>query len=300
MICNRLWIVGLALLICTGASETRADAGEEIRTGSQAFAQAFNAGDAAAVAKFWTPNGELVGASGKIFKSRAEIEAAYKKFFAEHPGEKIKVSIDSINLLSDDAALEHGTATLESAKSAGPASGGTYTAVHVNQDGKWLMAFVHESDAAVSQSGNALSDLDWLVGRWTVEEYGATMTIDCLWLANKSFLERRFAVATPDRLGSSGMQIVGMQTGRITSWNFNSDGSQAVAVWMPTPSGWAMRSSGMLPDGTETHAVNLLSKLDENAYSWKSVQRSIGLESLPDTGEVILKRDEAKSQKEEK
>jgi uncharacterized protein (TIGR02246 family) len=261
-----------------------------IRQTSQEFTTAFDKGDAAAIAQMWTANGEFIDASGKVFKGRAEIEAAYKKFFAEHLGEKIKVSVDSINLLSEEAALEQGTAALESAGSTGVESGGKYTAVHVKKDGAWLMAFVHESDAAVSQSSSALSDLDWLVGNWTVDEYGATMTIHCRWLPNKSFMERSFTVVTPDKLTSSGIQIVGMQAGSVTSWNFSSDGSHAVAVWMPTPNGWAIRSSGMLPDGTETRAVNLLSKLDENAYSWQSVQRSVGLEQLPDVGEIILRR----------
>jgi len=286
-----LFAACLILLICTAAGRiARADDAEMIRQTSQAFTAAFDKGDAAAIAQMWTPGGELVDAAGKVFKGRAEIEAAYKKFFTEHPGEKIKVSVDSINLLSEEAALEQGTASLESAGASGVESGGKYTAVHVKKDGAWLMAFVHESDAAVSQTTSALSDLDWLVGKWTVDEYGATMTITCRWLPNKCFLERKFSVVTPGNLTTSGIQIVGTQAGRVTSWNFSSDGSHAVAVWMPTAGGWAIRSSGMLPDGTETHAVNLLSKLDENAYSWQSVQRSVGLEGLPDTGEVILKR----------
>jgi uncharacterized protein (TIGR02246 family) len=283
----------LACLVLGCLSSSRAvwgDDAELIRQTSQAFTAAFDKGDAAAIAKMWTAGGELVDASGKVYKGRAEIEAAYKEFFAAHPGEKIKVSVDSINLLSEESALEQGTASLESADSSCVESAGKYTAVHVKQDGAWLMAFVHESDAAVSSSASALSDLDWLVGKWSVEEYGATMTINCRWLPNQSFLERSFTVVTPDKQKSSGIQIVGTQAGSVTSWNFNSDGSHAVAVWMPTATGWAIRSSGMLPDGTETHAVNLLSKLDENAYSWQSVQRSVGLESLPNTGEVILKR----------
>jgi len=36
--------------------------------------------------------------------------------------------------------------------------------------------------------------------------------------------------------------------------------------------------------------VNVLTKLDENAYSWQSVQRTAGGQSLGDTDEVILKR----------
>lgn len=281
----------LILLLCAGAGRVAsADDAEMIRQTSQAFTTAFNQGDAAALASQWTADGELVDATGRVLKGRSEIEAAYKKFFAGHPGEKIKVSVDSIELLSEDAALEQGTASLESAGAG--TSGATYTAVHVKKDGKWLMAFVHEANAAAPESANPLADLDWLVGKWTGEEYGATMTLTCRWLPNHSYLERRFSVETPDKQTIAGMQIVGLnsRTGRLTSWNFNFDGSHAVATWMPTPHGWAIDSVGLLPDGTETHAVNVITKLDENAYSWQSVRRSVGLEGLPDTGEIVLKR----------
>ena len=283
----------LACLVLGCLSSSRAvwgDDAEMIRQTSQAFTTAFDEGNAAALASQWTAGGELVDASGRVLKGRSEIEAAYKKFFAEHPGEKIKVSVDSIELLSEDAALEQGTATLESAGAS--ASGATYTAVHVKKDGKWLMAFVHEANAAAPERANPLADLDWLVGQWTGEEYGATMTLTCRWLPNHSYLERRFSVETPDKHTIAGIQIVGLnsRTGRLTSWNFNFDGSHAVAAWMPTPHGWAIDSVGLLADGTETHAVNVITKLDENAYSWQSVRRSIGLEGLPDTGEIVLKR----------
>ena len=46
----------------------------------------------------------------------------------------------------------------------------------------------------------------------------------------------------------------------------------------------------MTADGTETHAINMLTKLDDNAYSWQSVGRSAAGQALPDTGEIILKR----------
>jgi uncharacterized protein (TIGR02246 family) len=284
--------VCLAALLSAAGARAFADDASSIRQSSDAFTKAFDAGDAKAIANQWTPDGELVDASGRVLKGRAEIEAAYKKFFSEHPGEKIKISVDSIQLLSEDAALEQGSASLESAASAGSESGATYTAVHVKQDGQWLMAFVHEANAATAENANPLGDLDWLVGKWTGEEYGATMTLTCSWLPNHSYLQRRFTVETPDKHNIAGMQIVGLNpsTGRITSWNFNFDGSHAVATWMPTPHGWAIDSVGLLPDGTETHAVNVITKLDENAYSWQSLRRSVGMEGLPDTGEIILKR----------
>jgi hypothetical protein len=106
--------------------------------------------------------------------------------------------------------------------------------VHVREDGKWLMAFVHESKSEPTDGGRSLGDLDWLVGTWAGEEFGATTEVTCRWLPSKSFLERKYSVTTPDGHTIGGIQFVGMnsQTGRITSWNFNFDGSQiAMMAW---------------------------------------------------------------------
>ena len=88
------------------------------------------------------------------------------------------------------------------------------------------------------------------------------------------------------------MQLIGVnpRTGQIVSWGFNSDGGHTIGTWMPQENGWAIDAVGMRADGTETHALNLLTKLDENAYAWQSVGRSVAGQSLPDTGEIILKR----------
>lgn len=290
--CRSRVLASLLLVLCVAGAQAFADDAASIRQSSEAFAKSFDQGDAEAVAKLWTPDGKLVDATGRVFKGRAEIAAAYKEFFAAHPGEKIKVSVDSIQLLGESAALEQGSASLESAGAAGPESGATYTAVHVKQDGQWLMAFVHEANSARPDSAGLLKDVDWMVGKWTAEEYGATMTVECRWLPNNSFLERKFTLHTPDKLTTSGMMLISIDPrwGGLASWNFNFDGSHAVASWMPIPRGWAIHSVGLLPDGTETHAVNVLTRLDENACAWQSVDRSVGLQQLPDVGEIILRR----------
>jgi uncharacterized protein (TIGR02246 family) len=289
----------LTILFTAACGAVLADDAETIRNGSKRFVTAFDQGDARAVADLWTPNGKLVDAAGEIYRGRPEIEDAYAKFFAAHPGQQIEVSVDSVELLSDDAAVEEGTATLKSGPS-DAASAGKYTAVHVKRDGKWLMAFVHESGAASLDEKSTLQDLDWLVGKWTGEERGATAEIACRWLPDQSFLERKFTVTSPDHVTTSGLQLIGInsRTGKIISWNFNSDGSHAVATWERRPGGWALGSEGLRTDGAETHAVNLLTKLDENAYAWQSVGRSVAGQALPDTDEIILRRVEpAKSGK---
>jgi uncharacterized protein (TIGR02246 family) len=289
---HRLIVVGSLLLLAGVSTTVCADDAETIRNSANEFVAAFDKGDAKAVAQLWATDGKLIDAAGEVYCGRPEIEDAYAKFFAAHPGEKIEVSVDSVELLSDDAAIEEGTATLKTSPS-DAASAGRYTAVHVKQDGKWRMAFVHESGAASLDEKETLQDLDWLVGKWTGEERGATADIVCSWLPNKSFLERQFTVTTPDHVTTSGLQLIGVnsQTGKIISWNFNSDGSHAVATWEQRPGGWAVDSIGLRTDGTETHAVNLLTKLDENAYAWQSISRSVAGMALPETDEVIIKRE---------
>jgi uncharacterized protein (TIGR02246 family) len=289
---RRLLVVGWLLLLSGVGGTVRADEAETIRSSAKEFAAAFDQGNAQAVAALWAPDGKLIDAAGEVYRGRPEIEDAYAKFFAAHPGEKIEVSIDSVELLSDDAAIEEGTATLKSSPT-DAASAGKYTAVHVKQDGKWRMAFVHESGAASLDEKSTLQDLEWMVGKWTGEELGATAEIVCRWLPNSSFLERKFTVMTPDHVTTSGLQLIGInsQTGKIMSWNFNSDGSHAVATWERRPGGWALDSEGLRTDGAETHAVNLFTKLDENAYAWQSIRRSVAGMPLPDSDEIVMKRE---------
>ena len=290
---NRSCLVALCLvlLFCATGRLVLADDAEAIRASSKAFVTAFDKGDAKAVADLWTADGVLIDESGTAYRGRPAIEATYAKFFAAHPDVKINVSVDSIRLLTGDAALEEGSATLESAPDAG-ATAAKYSAVHVKKDDAWRMAFVRESGFETPPADSASEDLDWLVGKWSAEEYGVTTKVDCRWLPNKSFLERTFSVTTPKDRKISGLQLIGVnpRTGRIMSWNFNFDGSHAVGAWTPQAHGWAINTLGVQPDGTETHAVNLFRKLDDNAFSWQSIQRSIGDRRLPDTPEVILRR----------
>jgi hypothetical protein len=51
---------------------------------------------------------------------------------------------------------------------------------------------------------------------------------------------------------------------------------------------------GQTGDGELTMSINNLRMLDNNAYVWQSIQRTVGGMTLPDTGEVIWKRQPVK------
>lgn len=262
-----------------------------IRAASQAFVTSFNKRDAKAVAAHWTEDGDYRDESGRTYAGRAEIEKAYAAYFAENSKAQLRVVIDNLRLLSDTAAIEDGRAMVEPPPAGAPAIG-KYTAVHVKVDGKWLMSTVRDTRVETPSTYRNVADLEWLIGTWTAEEHGAKTEAVCRWVANKSFVERRYTATHADGTTASGVQLIGWNpaAGHVQSWSFSSDGGHAVGVWSPRDGGWSAEVRGVTGDGVPTAAVNLLTRLDDNAYAWQSVRRTVGEAALPDTDEVVLKR----------
>jgi uncharacterized protein (TIGR02246 family) len=282
-----------------GAGAAAADVSPEvaaIRAGSAAFVEAFNRGDAKALAALWTQDGEYIDETGHKYEGREEIEKGYAEFFAAHPKATLRLVEDSVRLLSPDAAIEDGEAVLEPPDGSDPTAS-KYSVVHVKQDGRWLMASVRDEQVDEGASAqNSIADLEWLIGSWTAEEHGAKTESVCRWLGDKSFVERRYTTTGVDGAQTTGVQIIGWNAhdGHVQSWNFSPDGSFAVGVWSPVEDGWQATISGWTSDGAATAAVNRLQRLDDNAYVWQSVERSLGEDPLPDTDEVVLRRNPQK------
>jgi uncharacterized protein (TIGR02246 family) len=264
---------------------------EAIRESSRAFEKAFNSGDAKAVAALWKIDGDYTNGMGQVFAGRDAIEQEYSNFFAEQKGKRIRVVIDSLRLLGDSVAIEDGYAMLEPAPE-GPPATSKYTVVHLKVDGQWLMSTVRDSRIESPSGWQNISDLEWLVGTWVAEEHGVRMESVCRWVANKSFVERKYTVTQPDQTSTSGVQLIGFnpQMGYVQSWDFGPDGGHAVGVWDAHQGGWTAAMRGVTGNGADTASVNTLTRLDENAYVWQSMQRRIGNIEMPDTDEVVMRR----------
>ena len=282
-----------AALSKTAAPANKADdqALAAIRQGSRAFEAAFAQGDAAAIAAMWTEDGDYIDEDGQVFAGREAIQQAYAEFAAENKGTRIRLVIDSLRLLSPEAAIEDGRAILDPAPRGAPAAS-KYTAVHVKVNGKWLISTLRDQRVEAPSGYRNIADLEWLIGEWSAESNGGKMESVCRWVANKSFVERTYTSSHSNGETSSGVQMIGFnpQTGEIQSWNFSSDGGVATGVWTPRENGWMAEMQGALGDGTPTTAINLLTRLDNKAYVWQSIRRTAGDVSLPDTDEVLLKR----------
>jgi len=261
-----------------------------IRATATAFTEAFDRGDAKAVAALWTADGDFIDEMGAVTQGQAAIEKKYADFFAAHPGAKMTIAIDSLRALGPDTIVEDGHATVSSAKDA-PATSSRYAVIHVRRDNKWLMASVRDLPATPSTLSETRADLEFLVGKWTAEHEGTHVDIECHWIADKAFLEATYHIHKGDHTVSTSTQIIGADpvTGRIMAWMFDSNGGRAEGIWSAGPGGWAIELVGITADGTYTTATNYLTKV-EDALVWKSLARTAGGQPLPDINEVVLKR----------
>jgi uncharacterized protein (TIGR02246 family) len=275
----------------TSSTAKASDVEKAIRETAQRFVDAFNKGDAKTVAALWAEDGDYIDEMGDRTSGRESIQKKYTTFFGDNRDAKIDVTIDSVRQVGPDTAIEDGHSKLVCSGHAGSAATGRYTVVHVKRNGKWLIASARDLPADSSPQNDSLADLDWMIGVWHAEHLGVEMTIDCRWLADRSFVEATYSKQEGNKVAPTATQIIGVdpRNGRITSWMFSADRGYAHGVWMPHDSGWAIEFDGVSADGTLTTAINVLSRVND-ALVWKSTNRTVAGHAVPDTEEVVLKR----------
>jgi hypothetical protein len=235
----------------------------------------------------------LADDSDQVFKGRKSIEKQYAALFKEHPTARMQVAIKSIEFPTPTTAIEDGVAQVATRDNAPPAAS-RYTAVHVREDGKWLMASVRETSLAVPSNYFRLQELRWLIGAWERKENGDAVHSRFRWIANKSFIQRDYSVSRDGLLTSSGTQIIGWdpRAEQVRSWSFDSSGGYGTALWSAASEGMHLDSSGVTADGAPTSSKEILIRVpgEDNVLGWRSFDRKVGDMKLPDIPEVVLDR----------
>jgi uncharacterized protein (TIGR02246 family) len=280
---------------------SRADQADDeaaIRNSDAAYLEAYNKQDAKALAALWSPEAVYVDPNtGKEAVGREQIEKEFAETFADLKDAKLEIDTTSIKFLSPNVAIESGTARIIRPKEEPDES--TYSALFVKREGKWLLDRVTEEEISPPvpppQTGyEHLKDLEWMVGSWVDndDESNATIQTDCAWTKNKNFMTRSFAVVIGDQVDMSGMQFIGWDPAakQIRSWVFDSDGGFYEGKWTKKGDRWVIQQTGTLPDGRKASEVNIMKRLDDNSFTWQSVQRAVGGDVLPDVEEVTIVR----------
>ena len=291
----------LCLLSCglaissTALGEEPSDQGASeaaIRKAAASYVEAFNKHDAQALADQWSPDAVYLNrTTGEEVVGRAAIAEQFTALFKEKPGLKIDVTVASVQFVSPNVAIEQGTAKLLAPD--GKPEEIEYSAVDVKRDGKWLLDRVTDkSKEAASTHYEQLKSLEWMVGEWTDDSEKASVELECKWTKNKNFLTRAFKISIDGQDDFSGMQIIGWDPAAkaIRSWTFDSNGTFAEATWEHRGKNWFIRNRGVLPDGRAASMVNAMKPVNEDSFTWQTIDRTAGGELLPNIGEILIVR----------
>ncbi len=285
-----LWTTAAAALADkpkdTPADDRPADR-DAIRQRVKDFLKAAAAGDAAAVAAFWTPTGEYVHADELTLRGRANIEKAYKEFFDKKKAlGTVEPQGVATRFLGDDTALMEGTFLV---KRGNPAeqSRNCFSILFVRSRDVWSIAQMKETP-----EGPSVQDLAWLLGTWTYQGDKGTeaeMTFD--WMGDKAFLRGQLKLKRGEESLTSTL-IIGRdpETGELRSWTFEGDGGIGEAFWERTEKGWTYSAKTVTADGEKVQGRTTLTPVDANAFEWKLTDRMVGDEKLPDVGPVKVTR----------
>jgi uncharacterized protein (TIGR02246 family) len=290
-----LLVLGGGVVNASFAGQPNASSADEaaIRKADEAYVQAFNKHDAKALADAWSPEAVYLNRStGAEAVGRAAIAQQFTALFKDQPEVKLDLSVESIQFVSPNVAVEHGIAKTLAPKTRPEEI--EYSAVFVRREGQWLLDRVtDESKEGAPSRYEQLKPLEWMIGHWVDKDDKVDIETECKWTKNQSFITRSFTVAAEGQVNVSGMQIVGWDpvTKAIRSWTFDSDGGVAEATWTLKKDRWFIQNKGVLADGRKASMLNIIKPIDQNSFTWQTIDRTVGGELLPNINEVLIVRE---------
>lgn len=265
---------------------------QEVRAAAAGYVEAFNRGDADSVAGYWSPEAVYANRmTSEEVTGRDAIAGQFEALFASSPDLKLAVDVQSVRFVSPNVAVENGTASFLS-PDADPELV-TYSAVYVRRSDEWLLDRVtDESRLVTDERSNRLLELQWMIGEWEDRDENATISTECNWTKSRSFITRQFGVSIGDQVRMSGMQIIGWDPvhEHVRSWTYDSDGGVSEGVWSRDGDRWYVRKKGFTADGRAVTALNIVTRLDDDAFKLQSIERSVAGTMLPNTDEVLVER----------
>jgi uncharacterized protein (TIGR02246 family) len=294
------WTFSLLATLPVASSRADQTADEaEIRANAAKYVELYNRRDSKGMADMWSPDAVYTDAStGETVTGREAIAKQLDYVFAGSEDAKLKVDVETIDFVSPNVAIEKGMAEVSYSKS--PTEKTEYTAVSVKRDGKWLLDRVTDVDLDEKKvepppsNYEHLKEIEWMIGTWVDKDELSTIETECEWTKNRNFMTRSFAMNEGDEVTKSGMQIVGWDPvdKQIRSWVFDSDGDYSEGKWTRKGDKWIVHSVGVLQDGGKTSANHIFTRVDDNSFTWQSIDREADGEMLPNIDEVLIVRKE--------
>jgi len=153
----------------------------------------------------------------------------------------------------------------------------------------------HVAEGDVTATANPLNELAWMVGDWIDDDERANIESSVKWSKNGAFLIHSFRVSNLAAEPHSGMQVIVWDPAekRIRSWTFDSRGGFGEESWSRFEDRWSIRKRFTLPDGGRASAVQVMTRVGDDIFRWKAVNRVIDGSLQPDIDEVTVVRKSA-------
>lgn len=268
--------------------------GAQIAAFGEAYAAAFDKGDATAVAEFWLPDGDYVDQFGNRFSGRDAIQKLFEKFFAENKGAQVRIDSESLRVVNPDLALEDGTSAVLIPGEPLP-SRARFANTLVRKDGRWFLASVRESGFAPPDRSSELGPLSSLIGEWhATTPSGEEIILSVAPAPGGNFLlARRTVVAGGGPVAGGDQWIAWDPAGKkIRSWNFESDGGFGESLWQASEKGWTVESKHTLRDGDIVKETQSLTPDDKGNLVVKTLAVSQNEKELPKPEDLIFSQSE--------
>jgi uncharacterized protein (TIGR02246 family) len=259
---------------------------------AEAFVEAFHKGDAKAVAAFWTTDGDYVTESGQQLKGREAIEKAFKELFTQHKGLKVRIDSLSLRFVTPDVAVEDGISSVLNADG-GPPSQSRYTIIHVKKDNEWLLSSVRDAPYTAPSNHDKLNGLEWAIGDWATDsEKGETARVSFEWASSENFVVSTFTTTFKDIAIGGGTQWIGWdpEAKKVRSWTFENNGGFGEGTWAHDGDKWTVKATGVLQDGKKLTATHIITRTDDDTFTFQSKDRTEDGKALPDVKPIKFKR----------
>jgi uncharacterized protein (TIGR02246 family) len=265
---------------------------EAIAKNAEAFIEAFGKGDAAALAAFWTPDGDYTTSTGRRFQGREAIEKSFRNFLAENKGLTVRIESESLRFVTPEVAIEDGK-TFVIHPDGAPPSRARYTIVHAKKDGKWLLSSVRDSPFTPPSNYEHLRGLEWAIGEWSAEnDKGEAEHLALSWTDSQNFITATFTASVKGVSVGQATHWIGWDplAKNIRSWIFDAAGGFGEGAWTKDGDKWVLKSSSVQQDGKKATATYHVGRVDADTITLQATNRTVDDKPVPDTKEFKLKR----------
>ena len=254
------------------------------------YEEAYSKGDAKALVGLYSDDIYYVDQDGEDVKGRDAMEKLLADNFKQNPGAKLSITTEEVKQLAPDVRITRGLATVTLTN--GTTNTTRFTTTQVKKGDQWEISQLTETQAPAPSSSARLEVLGWLVGTWQDKSQDQTVEHKVNWAGDKNFLVRTYKIKGGDQSETDGWEIIGWDPIRqqIRSWIFDSNGGFGEATWATDGDDWLVRASNILPDGSRSTAENVLTRVDDNKFTWESQNRTLNGDPRPSIDKIEVQR----------